>query len=343
MSRRDKSWEWTELLLGQGETSGGECAFPGRPPQGESVDTLRDVSELRVTSWNVKYQKVGAAPGRWKVIDATAPDVVLLQEVRTSDFEAVLDVAGAGWDGFCSTALSPPVGPQKRGVCVLMKQNLIPSPPSPERLDNDACFPGDLQEGLPFKALMVDIALPDGQVVTVVSAHARPAYKFLRNRKPSFATALAAWAEACPNPVVMGIDANTPDVDHPDEAKIRLGWDSADSWPRHQQDPGALDPQSADAWGEDRLLGPKAKHLLKDAYREYHDRQGREPAFPEGPLRVSYVLRPGKKPMTPAERSKRYDHLLVSPSIGVSYCDYDMQAGVKGGSDHAVLQASLTF
>lgn len=292
----------------------------------------RDVSELRVTSWNVKFPSGGTPEERWRVIDATEPDVVLLQEVRASDVGALLDVAGTGWGGYCSTDLPPAVGPRKRGVGVLMKQEFIQSQPSPRRLADDACFPGDLQEGPPFKALMVDVTLPTGQVVTVVSAHARPAARFLRNLKPSFATALAAWVATCPHPVVMGIDANAPDVDHPEEEKIELGWDSAGSWQRHPLDPGARDPQSSDAWGEDRLLGPKAKHLLKDAYREYHDREGREPVSPDGPLRISYM-----------KLGKRYDHLLVSPSIGVSSCDYDIQAGEAGGSDHAVLQAVLTF
>jgi len=70
------------------------------------------------------------------------------------------------------------------------------------------------------------------------------------------------------DPSVDGcIDANAPNIDHPDADKIYLGWESDTDWQRHHHDPGAVDPGSPSAWGQDRLLGPRAGHLLRDAYR----------------------------------------------------------------------------
>jgi len=160
--------------------------------------------------------------------------------------------------------------------------------------------------------------------VTFISAHARPAAsKGVGNLKSSLHTAVARWVQECPTPVVLGIDANAPDIDHPDADKIYLGWESDTDWKRHHHDPGAVDPGSPSAWGQDRLLGPRAWHLLRDAYRDVHEREGRSPVTPEGPLALSYP-----------KLNKRYDHLLVSPSIYTQDCNYSVTAGREAGSDH---------
>jgi len=71
---------------------------------------------------------------------------------------------------------------------------------------------------------MVDIDVPvnDGyQSTTFISAHVPPATR-MKNLKPAFPTALAAWVRGQGRPVIMGIDANAPDVEPPDETKVML-------------------------------------------------------------------------------------------------------------------------
>ncbi len=245
-----------------------------------------------------------------------------------------MDAAGRAFrQALRSVDLEPRLSGRHVGTAVVVAEDWQVS--GVHRLPADACFPGDFAHGNPFKAVMVDIEVPtEGTTRTVsfISAHAPPATR-MRAKKPAFVTALAEWIKSCPNPVVIGIDANTPKVDHPHPDQIRLHWDSNDrSWQRDPLDPGASDPSSPSAWGEDRLIGPTAWHLVRDAYRDFHDREAREPVGADGPLAISYnSLR------------ARYDHLLVSPAIHVAACDYHMQAGLAAGSDHALLTATITL
>lgn len=92
-------------------------------------------------------------------------------------------------------------------------------------------------------------------------------------------------------PMVVGIDANTPKVDHVDEHKVEYWW-----------------PEEAE------LLGPRAPHQLRDVYRTLY---GPTPAR----MPASHDQR---------GTSRRCDHVLASPEFTVVAVDYLLNDSVRG-------------
>jgi exonuclease III len=139
---------------------------------------------------------------------------------------------------------------------------------------------------------------------------------------------------------VLGMDANSPKVDHPDRTRE-----------------GLLD---TDLYASDsrRLLGPQVSHNTRDAFRLYleahpeeYDRIRR--ARPEGPLAASFFTQ--KRDAQKTLILHRFDHIYVTPDLGVDSvmyyplnCKvYDSKEGQRRGradsklSDHALVFASL--
>ena len=113
------------------------------------------------------------------------------------------------------------------------------------------------------------------------------------------ALAIADWLARRERPTVVGIDANTP------------------RWDR-------LDLAATEFWndGEERLLGPRPDHDLRDVFREVVERDPDRRATiaaerPDGPLAVSHVRGHGER-ATPC----RYDFVLASPDVAVVDADY---------------------
>jgi endonuclease/exonuclease/phosphatase family metal-dependent hydrolase len=137
-------------------------------------------------------------------------------------------------------------------------------------------------------------------------------------KKSEQADAIVGWITAGELPVVIGIDANTPKVDHPDPR--RMGW-----W-------------DEDGAGARALLGPDATHGARDVYR---DHVAATPALlrdierdrPDGPLATSY--RSGSN-------ERRYDHILATRTFEVDYACYVYDAALAAGSDHGLALARLT-
>ena len=137
-------------------------------------------------------------------------------------------------------------------------------------------------------------------------------------KKVAQAKAIAQWLADATGPTLVGIDANTPKVDHPRLAES-VWWND----------------------GEECLLGVEKIHSLRDVYRELVER---DPALaasieadrPLGPLAVSYRRGRGERAV-----DCRYDSILASPDVAVLAAGYEYDAAVAAGSDHALVWADL--
>jgi endonuclease/exonuclease/phosphatase family metal-dependent hydrolase len=168
----------------------------------------------------------------------------------------------------------------------------------------------------PDKALVADLACVAGPM-RVASVHIPPGS---RDRETKVASLLqvAAWLKANPRRTLMGIDANTPRVDHPDLGQS-VWWGK----------------------GEEGLLGQGATHGARDTYRDF---LGANPQMldiivrsrPSGPLATSHRRGHGK-----GQRDCRYDFVLATPDIRVHSVAYHYEAAIAAGSDHALVVAEL--
>jgi exonuclease III len=140
---------------------------------------------------------------------------------------------------------------------------------------------------------------------------------------------MANWLTKKRTRTVCGIDANSPEIDHPDTTKIKLyKYDSR------------------------LLLGRNPIHNLKDACRVYlnaHPEIMRpiEILREQGPLFTSFINYKHDENKTPVPH--RYDHIYITPDIKVSSLKYlDIHAKVyddsdKRLSDHAMVVTDLSM
>jgi hypothetical protein len=179
----------------------------------------------------------------------------------------------------------------------------------------------------PEKFVFAEVLMPGwSRPVTVASYHASPG-----DGKPECTLQVAHWLELEFGPAILGLDANSPGVDHPDPEQSVFYW----------QDPPF-------AHCEPALIGPPSarRHRLEDAFRlALADNPAQLDAIraarPDGPLAVTYNRNPNAGGFTPS----RYDSLWVSPEFAVASVDHlwdDQRRSPLGGSDHAMVVATLT-
>ncbi|HWQ21875.1 MAG TPA: hypothetical protein VN478_04020, partial [Clostridia bacterium] len=167
----------------------------------------------------------------------------------------------------------------------------------------------------PRRALAV--AATDGETaLTIVSCYAPTNTGQGRKERPGYFSALAGLLSSVPAPVVLGIDANGPRMDHPDTEQIK--W-----WTREE----AL------------VLGAGAR--TEDALRLWYaghpaELKRRTRYYPHGPLADSYHRgRKGKYLRC------RYDSIRVSPGIRVLDVRYLYDDAIRAGSDHALVVTDI--
>jgi exonuclease III len=156
-----------------------------------------------------------------------------------------------------------------------------------------------------------------GDSSIVCSFHTPPGASW-KDLKPKSHVLLSKWLASRESPVLLGIDANAPKVDHPDYSQ-NVWW-----WP-----------------DEPKLLGEDRIHDLRDSFRDYlkHNPDAMKAIKqdrPEGPLAKSYI-RGNYRKMTPS----RYDFIFVSPEFRVHNVEYLYDESTKAGSDHALVLAEL--
>lgn len=167
--------------------------------------------------------------------------------------------------------------------------------------------------------------------VTFASYHAPPGVRW-GLVKVEHAHALMSWIHSTPGPIIVGADANTPEIDHPDPRLVRTHWHTGRKI-------------LAGARGDDVLFGGVTEHRLDDAYRRWLDDHPKEfeairEARPAGPLAVSH--RTGKRRNSPGN-PRRFDTLWVGPEFEVRSVFYDYEGAIAAGSDHALMFADVTL
>jgi exonuclease III len=181
-----------------------------------------------------------------------------------------------------------------------------------------ACF------ALKSCGLLPDLHLPERAIVAqtlsgtkplTVSCFHTPPGSTWGKIKPQTLKTIATWLGDHDNPLVVGIDANTPKTDHPNHEMNEWWWTD-----------------------EPLLLGPTPLHKLRDAFRAYLAEQPMRldeirTVRPAGPLAISYVRGRGAR-----KTDCRYDFILVSNEITVREVKYIFD---KTLSDHALVIGNL--
>jgi len=232
-------------------------------------------------------------------------DILLLQDVGPSAVRAVAD--SHLWDHIADT-WSFPISSQavtRRGGCLIATTDdwaLTPAPPTPDELPSSRSLA---------------ITATHGQAsLTLLSCYAPTNTGSGRKERPGYFSALAAWLSAVPAPVVLGMDANGPRVDHPDIEQNR--------W-----------------WTQEEALvfgaGTRTEDVLRLWYVDHPpELKRRVQYYPNGPLADSYHRgRRGKYLRC------RYDSIRVSPGISVTDIRYLYEEAVRAGSDHALVVADI--
>lgn len=267
---------------------------------------------LRVGSWNTRFGRADPA-----FVVPHELDLLLLQEVTPKAFDAFRECFDDGVHSI-GPALYPSGPPARNGVAVLWSSRLagrgarvLPHLVAPHRF------------------LICDLAFTERRgYIQACAYHALNGEQGEDHfDKPRMTYQVARWLEDQPGPVIVGMDANSPDVDHPDFAQTRCHFD----WlgPRHL---------------ERALLGPEAKHRLRDVYRSLVESRPTlldeiKSERPDGPLSVSH--RTGRNEHSPGS-PQRFDHILATwPDFAVKSASYDYDGACEAGSDHALVVAEL--
>lgn len=155
-----------------------------------------------------------------------------------------------------------------------------------------------------------------GAALTLLSCYAPTNTGPGRKERPGYFTGLAQWLSSVREPIVQGMDANGPRVDHPDIHQS--------SW---------WTPEEA------LVLGSEAptEDVLRLWYVEHPaDFRRRTQYYPRGPLADSYHRgRKGKFVRC------RYDSIRVSHGTKVTDVHYLYKEAVQAGSDHALVVADI--
>jgi hypothetical protein len=142
-------------------------------------------------------------------------------------------------------------------------------------------------------------------------------------RKRQNFEAVTAWLAGQHARTVVGLDCNSPKVDHPDVSRNRY-------WGREGGPGDRREYLLHDPW--------RAPHGLRDAYRVFLAEHPAEmdrirEKQPDGPLAVSHVT--GKAP-------RRYDFIYVTPDLVPHQVEYDFSTAHAAKGDHAMVKAQLS-
>lgn len=272
---------------------------------------------IRVGTWNLHWGRADAS-----LIDGTGIELLALQEVTPDAFERFRRHFDWGFHAGAAEVLESHSSTTRYAPAIVGTARF--SPRRRPLLDHLVA---------PDKLLVVDLRLAEAAgFFSFASYHA------LNGEcgpdgfdKPRLTFQVAEWLEREPGPIVLGMDANSPWVDHPDHDQVECCFD----WlgPRHL---------------ERALLGPEARHRLRDVLRTWladrpDDLESIVAERPQGPLCVSH--RTGRHaPDAPptAGVGRRYDHIYATyPDFRVVDVEYRYEDAWKAGSDHALVVADL--
>ena len=232
-------------------------------------------------------------------------DILLLQDVGPSAVSAVADshVWNSSVDSW--SVLPHDSAAPRRGGCLIAAADGW-------SFQSTLTVPNALD---PRRALAVAVN-HNGVALTILSCYAPTNTGQGRKERLGYFSALADLLSAIPTPVVLGMDANGPRVDHPDIKQIK--------W-----------------WTKEEALvlgsGARTEDVLRLWYADHPaELKRRTQYYPHGPLADSYHRgRKGKYLRC------RYDTIRVSLGIRVTDVSYLYEEAVCAGSDHALVVADI--
>lgn len=273
---------------------------------------------VRVATWNINFRGPKVCHSLGQLAGERDVDVVLLQEANPNSLDQFVSAAGLDWVITAFTAGAPyPSATGRRRVTAIAGRGQAP-------IESGVLTELPLPERMVFARLTTEAG-----PLTVASYHAPPGASW-GIVKVHHAHALRQWINEVSGPIVVGADANTPDVDHPDPESVRTHWPT-----------GAR--RLAGIEGDDITFGGRPQHRLHDALRVWLDQHPAElerlaGSRPSGPLAISHHT--GRR-RDSAGAPRRYDALWLSPDLTPTSVTYDYKASVEAGSDHALVTANL--
>lgn len=269
---------------------------------------------MRVGSWNVNRRVGQAASDQGAFLRDNGIEIVAIQEGNANSLEKLCEAAEYEWfyNGVDFAKDLPKENARRLGAVIAGKG------PRPIQ-----CF---VFENVPFPERTMVCDFGDW---IACSFHAPPGVSWGIS-KPRQAVAIAAWLRYINKPIWFGIDANTPDIDHPNFDETRTHWHTGDR--RLNGEPG-----------DDLLVASSKIHNLHDAFRLFLKKENEVlieiiSRSPNGPLAVSY--RTGKRKDSTGI-ARRYDAVWVSGHYDVEHVRYLYKESVAAGSDHSLVLADL--
>lgn len=289
---------------------------------------------MLLLSWNVRFQSL---PGRLQnVIEAirsASPDVVTLQEVKTSLAD---DVAGRLADiglvhAYCSGKDAPPTAMRERPPIRNLKrktyQCLIasrwPVTAAGNRWRRRAPYPEMLARA--------KVSVPDEQDIDLFTAHIPNGSGNGWRKIDTFNVLSATLRRQKDAPRILTGDFNEPKRFRQSGQIVPFGekiyGDGGTSIRGWQTKFGVRRPNKERVNGVRSVLAGASQHGLRDAYRDLH---GFETATP-----VTH--------RTTRNNPRCFDHTFVSRHFAVVDCGYYHEWRKKGWSDHSAMWTRLSF
>lgn len=274
---------------------------------------------MRVATWNVNYRGPAVSHSLGQLARERGVDLLLLQEANPNSLDQLVTAAGLDWviTAFTEGATYPSATGRRR-VTAIAGRGQAPT-------ESGVLAELTLPERMVFAHLTTDAG-----PLSVASYHAPPGVSW-GITKVHHAHALLKWIDETDGSVIVGADANTPAIDHPDPELVRTHWPT-----------GAR--KLAGIQGDDITFGGRPQHRLRDALRLWLDHHPDESerlawANPSGPLALSH--RTGRRRDSDGA-PRRYDALWLSPDLVPSSVTYEYEASVEAGSDHALVMADVS-
>lgn len=271
--------------------------------RGGGVSRYTACMRLRVVSWNVRSAEQGAS--ELALLRGLSPHVILLQDITCS-------MAQTMRQDDCMAGVLDTWNDDKSGTARRRRGGCLIAVTYPWRLTLRTRPPGSATDG----RILCGTAVCGDTALTLFSCYAPTNAGVARTGRTAFFTALAQELAITPTPLILGMDANGPRIDHPDLA--RSVW-----WT----------PEEAAVLGS----GTPTRDALRLWYQEHPDEfRKRCRYYPHGPLADSYHR--GRRGRF---LRSRYDSIRFSPDIRVLDVRYLYDDAIHAGSDHAVVVADV--
>lgn len=270
----------------------------------------------RVVSWNVAFSGRQRAAVQGSFLRSLRPDLVLLQELNPESSAVLEEKAALDWVKYSPEVAAVGLSQGRRRAAAVGGRGVTLL----------GVLPQGLALPMPEKVHAVTVAI-SGTEFVAISYHAPPGVSW-GYRKVEQALAFVDWLNDVRSPAILGADANTPEIDHPDFTQTRTHWHTG------MRRLGGLP-------GDDLLWGPAKTHRLTDPYRMWLEARPVELSrirklHPSGPLAESYWT--GKRRQS-LGTPRRFDSIWISPEIAVETVTYRQEALEL--SDHAAILADL--